>query len=366
MKRILAIAGIFVMVLSLVAGCSSSATTNSQGSPPISASFPKMRLVLASAYSPSSLQAQESQYFMDEITKRSGGAITFDATWGAAFAPVSEMLGLVSKGAVDLIDWSTGYNATLFPGTDLDFAYPFTTSDPGILMPAYSKLRSEFPKWGTDLYTKQNVKVLTLSAHAFYGIISKFPINTLDDLKGRKVAAIGLTSKIMEAAGAIGVASPAQERYMQMQTGVVEASWLPLNLQVANKIQEVGKYFMEVDALTKCTEHLFMNMQKWNSLNAATQKLFSEVSLDAEAYLKKIARSDYGECLNILKAAGVTITRLPDAERTRWSNFIPDLAADQAILMESNGLPGFYIAQRYTQILKEAGVKITRDYAVRK
>ncbi len=368
MKRILMLAGILVLVLSLAGACKKAAptTTTKPAATTAAVSYPKMKLSLASAFAATTLQALESKYFTEEITKRSGGSITFDSTYGAALAPVGEMLGLVGKGAVDLIDWSPSYSAALFPGSDLDFAYPFTTSDPDILIPAAHKLRNEFPQWGTELFTKQNVKVLTLSVHPFYGIVSKFPITKLDDLKGRKIAAIGLTARIIEAAGATGVSSPAQERYLQMQTGVVEGNWLPLNLQVAFKIHEVGKYYMELDALTHATEHIVMNLDKWKSLDAATQKLFTDVSADAETYVRNIAKKDYTDSLQILKTAGVTITPLPDAERTKWSNQVPDLAADQAKLMEDKGLPGFAIAQRYTAILKEAGVKLSREYAVKK
>ena len=69
------------------------------------------------------------------------------------------------------------------------------------------------------------------------------------------------------------------------------------------------------------------------------------------------------EALKNLRAAGATVTQLPDAERAKWAAMLPNLPDTWAGQLEKQGYKSVRaIVAAYVEALRASGVKLVRDW----
>ena len=68
----------------------------------------------------------------------------------------------------------------------------------------------------------------------------------------------------------------------------------------------------------------------------------------------------------VFKANGVETYRLPEAERGKWANMVPDTPALWAEEVSRQGYPGWEIVNRYQEITTQLGYKWPRKWGVKK
>ena len=76
----------------------------------------------------------------------------------------------------------------------------------------------------------EEVKVMYLSAHGPGFIHTRKAVNKLEDLKGMKIRAGGVLTKVVAALGAVPVSMPMGDVYDAISRGVVRGPPLPLRL----------------------------------------------------------------------------------------------------------------------------------------
>jgi TRAP-type mannitol/chloroaromatic compound transport system substrate-binding protein len=119
-----------------------------------------------------------------------------------------------------------------------------------------------------ESYATQNVYYLgPLSINA-RGFMFKFPVRTLDDLKGRKIRAYGKLIDFMTIMGAQPIFLPTTEVYTALATGQVEGATLgPAITWLALKFYDVGcKYISQPYPEAAATQEYIINMKAWESL----------------------------------------------------------------------------------------------------
>jgi len=196
---------------------------------------------------PPSASGVGTQYFMDEVTRRTNGAVTFQVFWSGALAPPKGQLHLIQRGAVDIEKTCTLYFPGKFVISHFEYSFPFNPTDPVLVSRAKRKIYEEFQA-KRDEYKKFNTIMLANHICPYYQLLSRVPINNLDDLKGKKIAVIGRWfGKWLEPAGVAPVITPAGDRYVNLQTGVIDADLLWLDLQYALSLYEQAKYIVPID-----------------------------------------------------------------------------------------------------------------------
>ena len=129
--------------------------------------------------------------------------------------------------------------------------------------------------WGLDdiireEYAKNNIYLLSTSYAGTIAFQSTFPVNTLDDFKGKKIwctpNTIFLTN--FEAAS---TDVPGFDMYMALKLGTIDGFvWTVMELEYF-KFKEVVKYIMEPPLLVPAM-HFIVNMKDWNALGPALQR----------------------------------------------------------------------------------------------
>jgi len=324
-----------------------------------------MKLKFASVYPSTGLQGHRDTFFMDYVTDKTGGAITWETFWGGSLSDPRGHADQVIKGIADVVDTSPLYTPGFFPDAPFAFAFPFNPTSPHISGGAFRQMSDEFPQIA-ESYAKLHVKTLSNNVWSYYGMLSPHEIKTVDDLNGLTVGVIGkYYGRWMEVIGLVPKVSAAAERYMGVQTGVFDIDLLPIGLQVDLKIYEVSKYRLEVEVGTFTNEAIWINTDVFDKLTPKTQEIFVTAGLLAEEFHMDEAVENHDQSRKIMEDAGIIFNTLSDADKVKWANLLPDTPAELAAEMVEGGLPGWEMVERYLEIATELGHTWPRQWGVR-
>lgn len=314
MKKLLALLMSIVMALALAACGSPSGDTsappqetdNAQqpsgqepaGDPDPDAGYPDMTLNVSCSYNEGETTGQELAYFVNYITEKSGGAIKFNVYWGGTFCSSNEDLDYVANGSVDMTMLSAAQYASVLPLTN------FPTMAGGSQQAVvdyveYVMFENEqtAPLIDQEL-TAANIKVLGVNAGGTNAFCAKEPITNYEGLNGKILGAMAnLTT--YEELGATGYFSLPPDTYSDLQKGVIDCAALALSGVVGLAWYEVAPYVV-IDGMYSCSNYYTVNLDKWNSFDAATQALFAEAASAAKDNSFVLNDAEMQNCIDMI------------------------------------------------------------------
>ena len=169
-------------------------------------------------------------------------------------------------------------------------------------------------KMSKNLESKAGLKIvawLVRSPRSVYS--SRGSINTADDFKGLKIRVMQspIMVKTMELLGAQAVPISANERYMALQTKVVDAAENSVPLIITQKEYEVTKY-------VSLTEHFLtpnvmaMDAKFFNKLPADLQKVVLDSGKEAGDYEVKVEKQQLSDAIKTLESKGMKVNSIAD------------------------------------------------------
>lgn len=131
--------------------------------------------------------------------------------------------------------------------------------------------------WVDQHYQKtQNLKILSIpTATTGFRFFLKEPMDQAKKLDGMKIRALPSYNKIVGSLGGTAVVIPFGELYSAAEKGVIDGLVWPAVGAVGFKFHEVTPYLAE-PAFGTVSYLIMMNLDKWKSLNADTQKALLE------------------------------------------------------------------------------------------
>jgi TRAP-type C4-dicarboxylate transport system substrate-binding protein len=328
-----------------------------------------IKLILASVSAPSGqvLDSDGVQWWMDKVTERSKGRVTFETFWGSSLAAPIAHLDILQKGMVDIILGCRIYTPGKTPLGPYHYVIPFGPTDMRLVNKATRQIYEEIPAFREEL-AKQNAILIANFVTMPYDVISKAPVSSLAEMKGKKIGLIGqYFGRWAKAAGLVPVVAPMSERYNLLQSGVTEMDFHPITHMNAFKVQELARNYIKVEAMVGAPWDLLFNLEKFKSLPPDIQKIMLDAGKEAEiAMASELSGKWRDKILSAWKAQGVTFSEFPAEERAKWAALVEDIPSEWALEMEQKGLPGWQIMNRYQEITTELGYKWPRKWAVKK
>ncbi len=270
-----------------------------------------LKLVAATINPEGSHLADTLKAYAGEIESLSNGAIKIDVFPGGQLGDASSLYQSVTDGSVDMIYTDPGWFSERHPEFDiLEGNYLFKDKE-DFLAIANDPHKLDYFK--NKLIEDPGVVVLMIAGGLERDIISTFPINSIDDLKGKNMRSKA-TSTVMDwwsSLGANPVPIAFSEVYTAVQTGVVNGSQNSLDAMISMRFAEVNKYVAR-------TQHnisigfIVINKDKYEKLSPELKTVLAEAATKIQpVYLEKaFALSD--EKLKTLQSEfGIEITN-PD------------------------------------------------------
>jgi len=197
-----------------------------------------------------------------------------------------------------------------------------------------------------------------------YNLVTTFAWDKVEQLKNRKIAAAGPNIPWLQAVGSIPVQSNLNEAYTSFQTGVYDGWVMFPDATVGFKLHEVAKNYTFTDFGAVPNVLIAINKDTWKKLPKAVQDIMLEVGKEYTDVESKAAYDKGQKSVEIMKASGVTVRSLSDAEKVKWANALPDIPNQRTAEIKKAGQPSKGIAL-YIQYLKDAGVKLPRDWKIK-
>jgi TRAP-type C4-dicarboxylate transport system substrate-binding protein len=305
-------------------------------------------------------------YFIPEVNKRlaeAGGkdTVEWNEAYGGTIAKLGGVLEAIEEGIADMGFVGTIFEAPKMPLHNVTYMTPFGTENIFYVVDIMHELQSKIPALAQE-WSKHNQINLGGAALDTYGILTNFPVNTVDDVDGHKIAAPGPSANWLKGTGGVPVASNLNEYYNGIKTGVFEGTLTFMTAAMAIKVYEVAPSICMVNFGAQFAGGLSINKDVFESFPPYMQKIFIDVG---KGYNEKLAEAQAArakKAMETMEQGGAKVVYLSDAERKRWADKLPNVPMEWAESMEAKGLPGKAMLQGYLDGLRARGVKLVRDW----
>ncbi|MBU2489080.1 MAG: TRAP transporter substrate-binding protein [Proteobacteria bacterium] len=298
---------------------------------PAAAEAKVTELTFSIFFPPTHAQAKAAEGWAREVEKRTNGAVKITTFPGGTLTKAPDVYDGVVQGISDIGNSCFAYTRGRFPimaAVDLPMGY-----SNGMVA---SQVANAFAE-GDAKSELSDVKVLYVHAHGPGLLHTLKPVRTLEDLKGMKIRATGLSAKVVEALGAVPVAMPQPETYGALKKGVVEGTFGPIEVLKGWNQAEVVKYTTDCTGVGYTTAmFVVMNKAKWDSLSPEIQKILDEVSAEYVAVHGAAWDEADAEGRAHTLAQGNEIIELSAEENARWKAAVQPVI-DDYIKNQENG-----------------------------
>ncbi len=220
-------------------------------------------------------------WFMDEVTRRTKGAIVFERYYSGSLLKASDILPGVSAGAADIGNSvPSAYNRQDYPLSNITL--PFITDRVDSLTHAFKDLYESNPQFRKE-YESRGLKLLYAPAYAENTIWSVKEIAKPADVKGLRIRAVLAVGDALSKMGASIVAIPFPDAVDGMRRGAVDAmSAAPFDTAVSGGLAEIAGFGSDMGRMgVYAVSATVINQKTWNSLDKETQKIFEQVAAEA-------------------------------------------------------------------------------------
>ena len=223
----------------------------------------------------------EAPYWNEKLPAASGGNINVSlTTHNQMNLGVADVYRLLGDGVYDVAMTVADYAVADAPELEgLDVPLVALTADEARAMVDAARPMVE------DIYRNRfNSHVLAVAPYPPQVVFCNAEINGLDDLAGKKVRASGrMTAQFLEALGAEGVNVSFGEVPGALQNGVVDCAVTGAGSGYSAGWWEVSTHLLPIPLGGWDSVVTAINLDKWNSLDAATQELIaSSIKTDFE------------------------------------------------------------------------------------
>jgi len=268
-------------------------------------------LVLGNINPPKHGTSQAAQQFADKLGELMGGKVKVIHHHSGALGGEREVAQQIQLGTVDFGPITAAPLSTLVPEMSA-FQLPYIFRD---YQHVYAALDGSdlIRTYYDPILDRKGFKLLGFIAAGYRGIYGHAPINSIADVKGKKVRV--QEDKILvatfKALGMISTPIAFPEVATALQTKVIDFAEGGVNTFYHNKFYDIVKYVADVRH-THQVIVLIMSKASWLKQDAATQKAITEAARHAEQFNRKFILDEDRTVQEQVKAKGVTITK-PDS-----------------------------------------------------
>ncbi|XWN31148.1 MAG: C4-dicarboxylate TRAP transporter substrate-binding protein [Devosia sp.] len=288
--------------------------------------------------------------------------IEWQEAFGGSLYDFNETLEAVEDGLTDMGWVGALWEPSKMPLQNIMFATPFVTSDPVLAVEVLNEMNDTMPAMQEE-WEKHNLVFLGASVNDTYHLLTQFPVESLADLEGRKIVGAPALGPWLSGTGAIAVSGGLPSMYQQMQTGVAEGTIIIPTGAYPLRLHEVAPNVTLVDTGVTTTGGLAVNADSWERFPDDVKTVLKELGREYSLGHAQVVKDRHDFVLKKMEEEGATVTSLPDEEKQRWVDGLPDLGKTWVDQVESAGAPGGEIMARFMSEAQERGATPLRDWS---
>jgi TRAP-type C4-dicarboxylate transport system substrate-binding protein len=261
-----------------------------------------------------------SDYFAEEVTKRTEGRVTVETYPAGTLSTMESSLESLRAGVADSYVISLGANRDAFPVLSftglpgLDF-FPHTEA----LLKAETKtLREIIDKYSGAAEELEGFKLLYSCTYTSAVLMGKGdPIRTPAGIKGLKVGCDAYRQDLVEYLDGAPVYTIPPMMYEQLQTGVIDITTVAWGASQDWSLHELVDYVYDITfggGQLPCV----MNMSVWDKISKKDQDIIMEVAAEAEQKNRDFITAQIPDARQLFADTGIPIITPTAEEEALW------------------------------------------------
>ena len=188
-------------------------------------------------------QAAPNDKFAELITKYSNGKLKAGARHGSSLGSIAQMVAALQAGSVHGMLFPAGFLSATVPQISA-FDIPFLLPGEPAKITAFAAQSKGAAKM-KELAEQKGIHILGFNGIGPQSLLTRFPVNSVDDLKGKKFRVIPSPPRIgaFQDWGAVPRPMEFSEVYTALQQGTIDGMDNPPDVIFNMKHHEVAKYF---------------------------------------------------------------------------------------------------------------------------
>ncbi|WP_434986103.1 TRAP transporter substrate-binding protein DctP [Vreelandella zhaodongensis] len=260
----------------------------------------------------------------ERVSEASDGSINIQFFRGGELVDSDQFVQAVARGSIDIGHGVGSY----WPGTvgigTIEGGLPGAWVD-------VEEARDIFANQGLDeliaeAYEEQGVKLIGRGFGSDYGLVTREPVSSLEDLSSMRIRATSSIATVLEKFGVPTTFIPGEELYVALSTGVIDGAIYggPVEYEQL-RINEVAGYYTDINLLNPgWTENAFINPRTWDRMSEEQQQILvdelAQYLEDVHNWLEKGNQRiiDEGELFEFATLPEEDSNRLAEASIPIW------------------------------------------------
>lgn len=288
--------------------------------------------------------------------------IEWTEAYGGSLYGFKDTLEAVGDGLTDMGWVGTLWEGSKMPLQNITYFTPFVSDDLVGTLQIMNRLHREMPQL-RNAWEDQNVVFLGASGVETYHLFTNFPVNSLEDLEGRKLFAPGPSANWITSLGAVPINGSLPQYYNQIQTGVADGNVLILTGVYPLKLYEVTPYMTKVGLGAQMTGGVGINKDVWESLSDDVRQVLTELGEEYTVNHAEEVMARYEQFEELMPSVGATVSELSADQIQTWMDGLPNIARNW--VDDNASLGAEEVLNAYMSAVIEAGLDPKIDWANR-
>lgn len=291
-----------------------------------------------------------------------GHEMVFDGQYGGTLAGVGEELEAIEVGLAELGTCQALFDPSKLGPQNVSYYTPFVSSDVRLVGEMMDRLHREDPRMLQAYLDNGNTYLGGPIVIDDYILMTNFPVQSLSDLEGRRIAAPGAATNWLSGTGAVGVSGNLTTYYNELQTGVYDGVIVFASAALPGNLEEVAPYILRAGLGAQFAAGICANTDWYEGLPVEVQEaLVAGTEAARDWYIAELEGA-VETAFTTMEAEGATIFDAPQEMRQAWADGMDNAAAIWAAELDGRGEPGTEILTLYMDAMRAAGATPLRDW----
>jgi TRAP-type transport system periplasmic protein len=255
-------------------------------------------------------------FFAEKVKEYSQGEVEVKMFWPGQIVKLKEAFNATQRGMVEGYSGASHYYPGVFieaNGEQLPYAWENVEEAVDIyLNHGYLDLMREAAR-------RHGVYYVAPFSYATSGMITKFPIRKIEDLKGKKIRCAGMQGDITKILKATPVSLAGTEQYVALQRGTVDGTFYPWYCIETYGFSDVVSHIISPPFLTPSTgSGIILNLKMWDKLSPANKEAINRAGMETMWRSFLYAKIADTRALSFFKKKGIEVIELSPEENERF------------------------------------------------
>lgn len=306
------------------------------------------------------------EFYMPEVDKRlkaMGGqhSITWTEAFGGTVAKIGGEIDALRENIAEMAMVYTIFEPSRLPLWSVTFMAPFGSDDARQVTRIMNELHDEVPELRAQWTAHKVVFLGSIATDTDY-IMTKFPVKSMDDLKGKKMGAAGSISLWASGGGMVPVQGDFATHFNNVKTGVYDGLVAFSTGFYPSKLHQVAPYATRIDLGAMSIGAIAAGKDFFDKLPPEVQKVLREVGIEYSIKVADTVMNLAAVFEKKMEEEGAKFSRLPAEERKKWAMMMPNIGKNWVENNEARNIAARKVFAAYLDKLRKEKVDLVRQW----